>query len=149
MENFLIEAGLPALFLLSFMAATLVPVGSEWLLITLILNGHSPGSVVLLATAGNYLGACTTYLVGFWGSTFLTEKILKIKKSAQKRAENIYKRYGVWSLLLSWLPVVGDALCLIGGVLRLHFGIFSLFVFLGKLARYAVIAQITAAALSG
>lgn len=145
MENYLVEAGLPALFILSFLAATIIPIGSEWLLVVLILNGKSVEMVVIVATIGNYLGASTTYLIGLWGSEFLTQKILRVKKSAQSRAENFYKKYGAWSLLLSWLPIIGDPLCLIGGGLRLHFGIFSVFVFVGKLARYTIIAQVTAA----
>jgi membrane protein YqaA with SNARE-associated domain len=139
---------LPALFLLSFLAATLLPIGSEWLLVALIIKGQAPETSVLIATLGNYLGACTTYAIGFWGAEFLTEKVLKINQPAQKRAQTIYKRFGLWSLLFSWLPLIGDPLCLVGGVLRLPFGRFSLLVFSGKLARYALVAQVTVATIS-
>ena len=139
MANLLTEAGLPALFLLSFLASTLLPLGSEWLLITLIANHQPLWPAVLTATTGNYLGAGTTYFIGFWGATFLTEKVLGRNKAAHAKATLFYQRYGKWSLLLSWLPVVGDPLCLIGGVQRLNFGLFSLLVISGKLIRYAVV----------
>lgn len=140
MESLLVEHGLPALFAVSFLAATLVPFGSEWLLAVLLLEGVDPVPAVALATAGNTLGALTTYAVGLWGSELLVERLLRIDAAARRRAEACYARFGVWSLLLSWLPVVGDPLCLAGGVLRVGCGRFLLLVAVGKLARYAAVA---------
>jgi membrane protein YqaA with SNARE-associated domain len=140
MEAFLAEHGLPALFLLSFLAATLIPLGSEWLLAVLLLKGSDPFSAVAIATVGNTLGALTTYAIGLWGGPFLTRRMLRIDQKASQRAERFYERFGSWSLLLSWLPVVGDPLCLAGGVLRVGIRRFLLLVALGKLARYAVVA---------
>lgn len=147
METFLADHGLPALFLLSFLASTVIPLGSEWLVVTLILQSYQPEYVVAVAAAGNYLGACTTYLVGLWGAGFLIQKVLGIDEAALARAQLFYRRYGSWSLLFSWLPVIGDPLCLVGGALRINFILFSLLVFAGKLARYAVIAAVTASAM--
>ena len=145
MQDFLLQHGLPALFLISFLAATVLPLGSEWLLVALILQSHSVENVVAVATLGNYLGACTTYAIGIWGSTFIMEKILRIDGEQFQRASRLYQRYGSWSILLSWVPIIGDPLCLVGGTLRLNFLQFSLLAFSGKLARYALIASITAA----
>jgi membrane protein YqaA with SNARE-associated domain len=147
LETFLADHGLPALFLLSFLASTVIPLGSEWLVVTLILQSYQPEYVVAVAAAGNYLGACTTYLVGLWGAGFLIQKVLGIDEAALARAQLFYCRYGSWSLLFSWLPVIGDPLCLVGGALRINFILFSLLVFAGKLARYAVIAAVTASAM--
>ncbi|MCK9295234.1 MAG: DedA family protein [Desulfobulbaceae bacterium] len=147
METFLADHGLPALFLLSFLASTVIPLGSEWLVVTLILKGYQPEYVVAAAATGNYLGACTTYFVGLWGAGFLIKKVMRIDETALARAQLFYRRYGSWSLLFSWLPVVGDPLCLAGGALRVNFILFSLLVFAGKLARYAVIAAVTASAM--
>jgi membrane protein YqaA with SNARE-associated domain len=147
LETFLADHGLPALFLLSFLASTVIPLGSEWLVVTLILQSYQPEYVVAVAAAGNYLGACTTYLVGLWGAGFLIQKVLGIDEAALARAQLFYRRYGSWSLLFSWLPVIGDPLCLVGGALRINFILFSLLVFAGKLARYAVIAAVTASAM--
>ncbi|MEW6290866.1 MAG: YqaA family protein [Thermodesulfobacteriota bacterium] len=147
MENYLVEHGLPALFLLSFLAATVIPLGSEWLVVALILQSFHPEYVVAVATMGNYLGACTTYFVGLWGAVFLIKKVMRIDEDGLAKAQMLYRRYGAWSLLFSWLPVIGDSLCLVGGALRINFFLFSLLVFAGKLARYAVIAALTASAM--
>lgn len=143
MEDFLLHSGLPALFILSFLAATILPLGSEWLLIALLLNSYDVTDVVTLATIGNFLGACTTYGIGFWGSAFLMQKVLRIDTEQTTKAKAIFRKYGSWSLLLSWVPVIGDPLCLVAGSLRLHFTLFSLLTFIGKLGRYALIAAIT------
>lgn len=140
MTELLGSAGLPGLFVLSFLAATLLPLGSEWLLAALILDGWEPFWPVAVATAGNTFGACTTYLIGLFGAPFLLGRLLRIDESDRVRAERLYTRLGSWSLLLSWLPIIGDPLCLAGGLLRISFSRFLLFVFAGKLARYAAVA---------
>ncbi len=130
------------LFLLSFLAATVLPLGSEWLLAALLLEALDPLTLLAAATAGNFLGACTTYAIGIFGGPFLTEKVLRVGETAKLRAEKLYARYGYWSLLFSWLPVVGDPLCLVGGLFKIPFRQFSVLVFTGKLARYAIVEMI-------
>lgn len=142
MENWLLENGYPALFLLSLLASSLVPLGSEWLLAVLLVNGFDPAGVVFVATIGNTCGALTTYAVGLWGGPFLVQRVLRISPSSQHKAERSFNRYGSWALLLSWLPLVGDPLCLVGGILRTGFWRFLLLVMMGKLARYLVVAQL-------
>ncbi len=148
MDAFLLHNGLAALFVVSFLAATILPLGSEWLLVALILQAHNVEHVVAVATLGNYLGACTTYAIGIWGSGFIMEKILRIDQGQFERASRLYQKYGSWSILLSWVPVIGDPLCLVGGSLRLNFYHFSLLAFSGKLARYALIASVTATSMA-
>ncbi|KAF0221392.1 MAG: hypothetical protein FD174_530 [Geobacteraceae bacterium] len=140
MHDLLANHGYPALFALSFLASTLIPLGSEWLLVTMLLKKHDPVVSVAVASVGNYLGACTTYWIGVYGGPFLVRKVLRIGDRERGRAERFYGKYGSWSLLFSWLPVIGDPLCLVGGVLKIHFARFSLLVFSGKLARYATVA---------
>jgi len=132
----------PLLFAISFLAATVVPLGSEWLLIALLLQGLAPVPLVLTATAGNFLGALTTYLIGLYGGLWLIRRLLRIDERAQQRAERFFQRYGSWTLLLAWLPVIGDPLCLAGGLFRVPLFRFSLLVILGKLGRYAFIATV-------
>ncbi|MBT8359229.1 MAG: DedA family protein [Desulfobacterales bacterium] len=139
MEEILIDHGYLALFILSFLASTVIPLGSEWLLAALIVKGFDPAVSIGLATIGNTLGACTTYLIGLYGGDFLIKKALKIDDHSRRRAERIYSRYGSWSLLFSWLPVIGDPLCLIGGALKARFAFFFILVFAGKLARYVAV----------
>lgn len=143
MEQFLDSHSYPALFALSFLASTLIPVGSEWLLAVMLMKQNDPVITVAVATLGNTLGACTNWAIGLYGGSFLTRRVLRIDAAAEESAERIYRRYGAWSLLFSWLPVIGDPLCLLGGVLKVSFVRFSLLVFTGKLARYAVVAWLT------
>ncbi|MBU0482759.1 MAG: DedA family protein [Proteobacteria bacterium] len=144
MEDFYINHGFSALFLLSFLAATVIPLGSEWLLVALIIKGYDPVAGIGVATIGNTLGAMTTYWIGLYGGDYLIGKVLRVDDASRHRAEGIYRRYGVWSLLLSWLPVVGDPLCLVGGAFKVRFEIFSGLVFIGKLARYAAVGIVSA-----
>lgn len=137
------QPGYPALFLLSFLAATLLPLGSEWLLVLMLFKGYDPANSVLAATSGNTLGACTTWLVGRYGSGWLLTRLFRISDQQRLRAEAWYQRYGSLSLLLSWLPVVGDPLCLVGGLLKIRLTPFVLLAGSGKLARYAAVAWLT------
>jgi len=140
MERLLVDWGLPALVGVSFLAATLLPVASEWLLAALVANGADPSLTVGLATFGNTLGALTTWGVGLWGGAWLGERVLRISAAERRRARRWYCRWGRWSLLLAWLPVVGDPLCLVAGLMREPLWRFTLLVAAGKAARYAVVA---------
>lgn len=146
LHDWLNQPGYLALFCMSFLASTLLPLGSEWLLVMMLVGGYEPLCSVAVATVGNYLGAVVTYLIGIWGGNWLIEKVMRVSKEQQEQARSYYRRYGTFSLFFSWLPVVGDPLCLVGGMLRVNFGLFSLLVLSGKLARYTVTAWITLAA---
>ena len=143
MHDWLHQPGYVTLFMVSFLASTLLPLGSEWLLIMMLASGYEPLSTIAAATTGNYLGAVTTYLIGMYGGDWLVEKVLRVSSEQQERARSHYRRYGVLSLLFSWLPIVGDPLCMVAGVLRINFWLFTLLVASGKLVRYAVTAWIT------
>ena len=143
MHEFLAANGYPALFLLSFFASTLIPLGSEWLLVALLVQGFAPVPIVLVATAGNFLGACTNYGIGLCGSTFLTTRILRLDENSRARAERMFAAYGAWSLLLSWLPVIGDPLCVVAGMMKVGFRRFAVLVMTGKAVRYAALAWAT------
>lgn len=142
-RDWLNQPGYTALFALSFLASTLLPLGSEWLLVLMLVKGYEPLTAVATATAGNYLGAVTTWLIGMYGGRWLIETVLRISQEQEERARSRYRRYGAFSLLFSWLPVIGDPLCMVGGMMRINFGLFSVLVASGKLLRYAVTAWIT------
>ena len=143
MLELLSEYGLLSLFLLSFCASTLLPLGSEWFLVVLLLQGSNPVAAVIIATIGNSLGAGTNYLIGYYGGDWLAEKLLRIDKTRQQQAESWFNRYGSWSLILAWLPIVGDPLCLVSGMLRTPVMRFSLLVTTGKGLRYLFLALLT------
>lgn len=143
MPELLNEYGLLSLFLLSFCASTLLPLGSEWFLVVLLLQGSNPVAAVLIATIGNSLGSGTNYLFGYYGGDWLAEKLLRIDKKQQQRAEAWFNRYGSWALLLAWLPIIGDPLCLVSGMLKTSVMRFSLLVTTGKGLRYAFLTLLT------
>jgi len=140
MDTFLIDWGLPALFGISFLAATVLPVASEWLLAAMVMHHGDLAAAVTVATLGNTLGALTTWAVGMWGGLWILHRWFGISEASRLRAENWYARWGSWSLLLAWMPVVGDPLCLVGGMLRVPPGRFILLVATGKAARYLLVA---------
>ena len=129
-----------ALFTSALISATLFPGGSEALLLYRLHEGGHALSLVLIATAGNVLGSLITYAMGRLGNAALHRRWLRISEDSVARAEQWFNRFGKPALLLAWLPVVGDPLCLVAGLLRCHLGIFLLLVTIGKLARYALIA---------
>lgn len=127
------------LFSLSFLAATLIPLGSEWLLAALIPHSSSPLWLVGVASTGNVLGAMTTYAIGRYGGGMFAETYLGISPRDQERAGRYFKTYGSWSLLFSFLPIIGDPLCLIGGLFRVPLPLFFILVLTGKSLRYLAI----------
>lgn len=140
MDQFVTDPSLSALFLLSFAASTVLPLGSEWLLVMLIANGSAATPAVLTATAGNFLGACTTYLIGLWGADFFISKLLRISPETSNKAQTVFKKWGVWALFFSWLPFIGDPLCLAAGILKTNPYTFSILVITGKALRYIFVA---------
>jgi membrane protein YqaA with SNARE-associated domain len=131
------------LFFLSFLASTIVPLGSEWFLIKLVSEDANPIASVTIASIGNYLGALTTYYIGIYGSPVIIEKVLRVSSSSLEKAKVRYKKYGSWSLLFSWVPIIGDPICLAGGILSIRLKTFTILVLTGKVLRYALIAYIT------
>ncbi len=143
MPDFIVSNGYLYLFLLSFLAATIIPAGSEWLLAALLLQSLDPSRLLATATLGNTLGACTTYYIGRYGGGFLSARVLRIDENSLKKAAARYRKFGSWSLLFSWVPIIGDPLCLAGGVFKTGIFTFVILVFAGKLARYGFIAWVT------
>lgn len=138
MEYF-IEYGYIGLFIAAFLAATILPLSSEVVLTVLLLSGLPPVPLVLTATAGNVLGSLTNYALGYWASSGVVKKWLKLSEAEFIRTEQRFQKYGIWSLLLAWVPIIGDPLTLIAGILRIRLLWFLLLVTTGKCIRYIVI----------
>ncbi len=138
--EFLTQYGLAGLFTASFLAATILPMGSEVVLGLLIAGGQDPGLCLAAATSGNVLGAVVNYLMGFWGGRFAMEKIFSTPAPVLDRAIRRFKRYGTAALLFAWVPVVGDPLTVAAGVLKVNFTLFLVLVTTGKALRYLAIA---------
>ncbi|MDO8983047.1 YqaA family protein [Cypionkella sp.] len=136
-------AAYAGLFAAAFLAATLLPAQSEALVAGLLLAGYMPWLVLAVASVGNVLGSALNWSLGRGIERFRDRRWFPANALALERAEGWYRRYGKWSLLLAWVPIIGDPLTLIAGVLREPFPVFLLLVTIGKVGRYLVIAAAT------
>ena len=134
-------AALLGLFFSAFTSATLLPGSSEAALVALLALGRiDPVLLVAVATAGNVLGSVVNWVLGRWLSHYSGRRWFPIDEKAYARAAGWYNRFGLWSLLFAWLPVVGDPLTAVAGALRVPFVRFLVLVTIGKAARYVFIA---------
>lgn len=130
-----------SLFGAAFLAATIFPAQSELLFAYLLGSGeHNWGLLLAVATAGNVLGSVVNWLLGRSIERFKHLRWFPVSSKALERAERWYSRWGKWSLLLSWAPLVGDALTVVAGVLKTSFMTFLALVLIAKAGRYGVIA---------
>jgi membrane protein YqaA with SNARE-associated domain len=134
-------AALSALFVSAFTSATLLPGSSEAVLIALLSAGTaSPALLVAVAAAGNLIGSVVNWVLGRSIARFRDRRWFPVGPAAYARAESWYRRWGLWSLLLAWVPVIGDPLTVVAGALRVGFWRFVILVGIGKTGRYAFIA---------
>ena len=138
MEYFL-ELGHIGLFISAFLAATILPLSSEIVLSALLLNGLSPTTLIIIATTGNVLGSLTNYALGYWASLVVVKKCLRMSEDDFVRAEQRFVKYGMFSLCFAWVPIIGDPLTVMAGVLRVRLKWFLILVTAGKFLRYLVI----------
>ncbi|MEO8591608.1 MAG: YqaA family protein [Flavobacteriales bacterium] len=137
-----LELGLWGLFLASFLAATILPFSSEAVLAAMALGAWSSGSLLLVASLGNTLGGLTNYAIGRWIPEEKLVRRLRIDPAKAVRWRGMVRRYGAWSALLCWLPVVGDAIAIALGLFRAPFIASSVLMLVGKAVRYAVVLQL-------
>lgn len=130
-----------ALFMSALLAATLIPAQSEALLFTLIYGGeHNIALLLIIATVGNTLGAVINWWLGLNLQRFRNKRWFPMKQKTLTKAQRNFQKYGLWSLLLSWMPIIGDPITLIAGFMRVPFPIFLLLVTIAKGGRYLMIA---------
>jgi membrane protein YqaA with SNARE-associated domain len=131
------------LFLAAFAAATIVPAQSEAVLAGLLATrNYAPAILILVAGIGNVLGSVVNWLLGRGVERFREARWFPVSAKNLERAGNWYRRYGWWSLLLSWLPIVGDPLTVAAGIMREPFGRFLVVVSIAKFGRYIVLAAL-------
>ena len=132
---------LVGLFAAAFLAATILPAQSELFLATLVLSDPGRmGLLVAVATAGNVLGSVVNWVLGRFLTRFQGRRWFPVRPAAMARAERAYRRWGRWSLLLSWVPVIGDPLTVVAGVLRERLAVFVMLVAAAKAGRYVAVA---------
>ena len=132
------------LFTAAFAAATLIPAQSEAVLVGLLVKGSaSPGMLLAVATLGNVLGSLLNWLLGRRVERLGHKRWFPVSEQQLERAQQRYHRYGRWSLLLSWVPIIGDPLTVVAGTLREPLWSFLLLVTLAKGGRYLLLAGVT------
>jgi membrane protein YqaA with SNARE-associated domain len=131
-----------SLFGTAFLAATILPAYSEFAVAGAVAAGASPLQVVVAAGTGNTAGAAVNWALGLGIEHFRHRRWFPVPEAQLERAQVWFQRYGVWSLLFAWLPVGGDALTVIAGVMRVRFSVFLLLTAIGKFGRYAVLAWV-------
>lgn len=127
------------LFLLSFLAATILPVSSEVVLYALLGSGAPVLPLFLVAATGNTLGAAVNWGLGRYLLHYRDRSWFYFNVKQIDSAQRWFQRYGVWSLLFSWLPLGGDVLTLVAGVMGVRFWLFLLLVGIGKSLRYGAV----------
>jgi len=136
---------LAGLFLSAFLSATLLPGSSEAVLAGILAAGKSStAAAVAIATVGNTLGSCVNWGLGRFFSHFRAKRWFPVKPQRFAQYSDWYQRWGIWSLLASWMPVIGDPLTVIAGVSRTPILLFTAVVFIAKGIRYLIVAGVFA-----
>jgi membrane protein YqaA with SNARE-associated domain len=135
------------LFFTAVLAATLLPVNSEAALVALIVAGDQPlVALIAVASVGNVLGSTINWLLGRGIERFRDRRWFPVKAATLDKAQGWYRRYGKWSLLLSWVPIIGDPLTLAAGILRERLLVFLPLVACAKTARFIAVAMLVSEA---
>ncbi|MCP4937180.1 MAG: DedA family protein [bacterium] len=129
-----------SLFFGAFLAATILPFSSELMLVAALKAGEiSTPALVFIATLGNVLGAFVNWLLGRYLLQWRDKKWFPFSKAQLQKASNHFQKYGLWSLLFAWMPVIGDPLTFAAGALSVHLAPFLILVTIGKTVRYIFI----------
>ena len=129
-----------SLFAISFLAATILPFSSELTLAGLISTSNYDNlSLLIFASFGNVLGSVVNWALGLYSRNLTTKKWFPFKETQIEKSSKWFRKFGKWSLLFAWVPVVGDPLTLVAGLLRVRFPDFIILVAIGKVSRYLVV----------
>lgn len=135
---FLQDFGYWGLFIGTFLAATVIPFSSEFLIIGILVAGGDPLISFMSATLGNWLGGLTSYYLGYLGKWEWIEKWLRISKESLERQKSKIDKYGALLAFLSWAPFVGDIFALGLGFYKLNFTKCAIYMLIGKAVRFAM-----------
>ena len=127
------------LFWTAFGAATILPFYSEVLLVGMVARGFDPAWLWFAATTGNTLGALVNWALGRWLARHAGHRWFPVREKDMARAQAWFQKYGEWTLLLAWLPIGGDALTFVAGIMKVSMPVFLLLVAVGKGARFLVV----------
>ena len=128
------------LFLISFLAATVLPLSSEIVLTTMLLtNLFEKNLLLVFASLGNILGSVLNWYLGKKINLYKDKKWFPVSEERLKKSQYYFNKYGLWSLLIAWVPIIGDPITLLAGVLNVRLSIFLFLVSISKISRYVFI----------
>ena len=126
-----------SLFLASFLGGSILPIASELTFVGLLsTNNYNELGLLVTASFGNILGAACNWILGFYLLKHVNRKWFPFTLNQIDKASLWFKKFGIWSLLFAWVPIIGDPLTLVAGILKLRFSIFLFLVSIGKIGRY-------------
>ena len=129
-----------SLFFISFLAATILPFSSELTLAGLITTSNYDNVLLLIvASFGNVLGSVVNWVLGFYSRNLTIKKWFPFKETQIERSSKWFNKFGKWSLLFAWVPILGDPLTLVAGLLRVRFLDFIILIAIGKVSRYLLV----------
>jgi membrane protein YqaA with SNARE-associated domain len=129
-----------SLFIISFLAATILPFSSELTLAGLMATSSYDNLLLLITVSlGNVLGSVVNWILGFYSRQLSKKKWFPFKDEQIERSSKWFNKFGRWSLLFAWVPIIGDPLTLAAGLLRVKFIEFLILVTIGKVSRYLAI----------
>ena len=132
------------LFLISFFAATILPFSSEIVLSTMLLTNLFEKKLLLIfASSGNILGSVFNWYLGKKINSYKNKKWFPVSIKQLQKSERYFNKYGLWSLLLAWVPIIGDPITLFAGVLKVRLSIFIFLVSISKISRYVFVLYIS------
>ena len=129
-----------SLFIISFLAATILPFSSELTLAGLIIaSNYDKLLLLIVASFGNVTGSAVNWALGFYSRNLTTKKWFPFKETQIERSSQWFRKFGRWALLFAWVPIIGDPLTLVAGLLRVRFLDFIILVAIGKVSRYVIV----------
>lgn len=138
--DFLKDYGYWGMALLSFLSGSVIPIASEALLLVLLGLGLNAMWLIVVATVGNTLGGITCFMLGYLTDKQTVKRVFRISDKKMERADSLIQRYGYWAAVLSFMPIIGEAILVALGIMRVDKYKVSIVMAIGKFARYAFVA---------
>ena len=132
--------GYLSLFTVSFLAATILPFSSELMLASMLsIENYNRTLLIVFSSLGNILGSVFNWVLGFYFMKLQNKKWFPFNKKQISKSSLWFEKYGKWSLLFAWVPIIGDPLTFVAGTMKTNFFIFLILVGIGKISRYFII----------
>ena len=132
--------GYLSLFIISFLAATILPFSSELMLASMLsIENYNKTLLITFSSLGNILGSVFNWVLGFYFVKLQNKKWFPFNQEQILKSSQWFEKYGKWSLLFAWVPIIGDPLTFVAGTMKTKFFIFLILVGIGKISRYLFI----------